>query len=118
MGRLGKRTRKGDERYKAVPDQYPNEGPIDLSVGYDELPRAAFAVWVRLAVATDEDLRGGRRHVAGVLGYSQRRSNEVLLQLERRGYISFIPNGPWQPTTIVIERKPEVRRGCRVVRSS
>ena len=116
MGRLGKKTRKGNERFKAVPDVYPGEGPIELAEGYETLSRAAFAVWLRLAVADDDDLHGGRGHIASMLGYSPRRSNEVLLQLERAGYISFIPNGPWQPTTIVIERRPAVRRGSRVVR--
>ena len=115
---LGKKRRKGDERFKATPEKFPDEGPVEISAAYDVLSRRAFAVWLRLAVASREDLHGGRGHLAQLLGYSQRRCNEVLLELERNGYVSFVPNGPWQPTTVVIERTPGIRRGSRFVRFS
>ncbi len=115
---LGKKTRKGNERFKATPDRYPDEGPVELSVAFDELPRHAFAVWIRLAIASKEDLHAGRSHLARMCGYSGRRFNDILLTLERRGFIRFIPSGPYRPTTVVIQRRPGLRTPHRFVRFS
>lgn len=114
---LGRKSKKG-ERVKALPDRYENEGPIDISEGYKKLSRVAFAVWIRLSVASREELHGGRQYVAKLLGYSQRRSNEVLLELERKGFIMFISNGPWQKTAIAITRKPLLKKSYNFTKFS
>ena len=114
---LGKKGKKG-ERIKALPDRFENEGPIELPEAYEKLSHVAFAVWIRLSVASREDLHGGRQYIADMLGYSQRRSNEILLELERKGFIMFMPEGPWQKTSIAIMRKPLLRRGASFTKFS
>lgn len=112
---LGKKKKKR-ERFKALPSVYVGEGPADIGDAYNELSRSAFAVWIKLSVVSDEDLHGGRQHLSGLCGYSERRFNEVLLELERSGYITFLPNGPYQPTTISISRKPLLKQGDKFTR--
>jgi hypothetical protein len=114
---IGKKSKKG-ERIKALPDRFENEGPIELPEAYEKLSHVAFAVWIRLSVASREDLHGGRQYIADILGYSQRRSNEILLELERKGFIIFMPEGPWQKTAIAIMRKPLLRRGANFTKFS
>lgn len=115
--RIGKRP-DGHERFKAVPDLYPNEGPCPLIDAYNQLTRKAFAVWIRLSLASPEELHAGRTKVALMLGYSKRQGDEVLRELERSGFIAFLPEGPWQRTTIVVARKPLIQRGHGFARFS
>lgn len=115
--RLGKRP-DGFDRIKASPDLFPNEGPCDITEAYDQLSRNAFAVWIRLSVAEQEELRSGRTNLAERIGYSTRQCNEVLRELDRKGFITFLPEGPWRRTTIVVTRKPLLQRGHGFVRFS
>lgn len=112
---LGKKG-DGQKRFKATAEHFPGEGPSSIADAYDALSRHAFAVWMRLAVASSLELKGGRTGMADVIGYSGRRANEVLLELERKGFVSFIVNGVYRPTEIVIERRPMICRGDRFVR--
>lgn len=108
--RIGKRP-DGQERFKASPDLYPDEGPCPIADAYGQLTRKAFAIWIRLSVAEPDELRAGRARVSRLLGYSKRQGDEVLRELERCGFITFLPEGPWQRTTIVVVRKPLLQRG-------
>ncbi len=108
--RLGKRV-DHKERTKAVPATYPNEGPCGLAEAYEQLTRAAFAVWIRMSVAERSELRMGRGKLSRLLGYSRRQGDEVLRELERKGFVAFIPHGPWRRTIVVVVRKPLLERG-------
>lgn len=114
-----KRLGLGDEeiRARATDDAYPGEGPCFIADGYAELTRSAFAVWVRLAVAEDEQLHAGRGELAKVLGYSRRQCNQLLRELELKGFIAPISDGPWQRTTVVLLRRPMISRGDRFMRA-
>jgi len=92
-------------RSKATASQYPNDGPATIPVAYSELTPPAFAVWLRLMVESRDVLRIGRRKLAGLLDYSEKRSNVILRELYLKGYVSFVPNGPGRPTEIIIERR-------------
>lgn len=108
--RIGKRP-DGHERAKAAPDLFPDEGPCPIADAYDQLTRRAFAVWIRLSVAEPDDLRAGRARLSDLLGYSRRQGDECLRELERKGFITFLPDGPWKRTSIVVARKPLLQRG-------
>lgn len=108
----------GHERHKATADLFPDEGPCPIADGYTELSRGAFAAWIRLCVAEPDDLRQGRQHLADLLGYSLRQSNELIRELERSGFIAVLPEGPWRKTVITIARKPLIQRGNRFARFS
>ena len=105
---IGKKKDK-EKRAKALPDTYPEEGPATIKEAYKTLSPPAFAVWMRLSVGKKEDLKSGRTNLSKLLGYSFRRSNEILLELARKGFICVLPNGPWRRTHIVILRKPLTR---------
>lgn len=108
----------GVKRRKATPDLYPDEGPCDIAEAYDQLSRGAFAAWIRMCVAERDDLRQGREHLAEVLGYSKRQSDELIRELERSGFIATLPEGPWRRTVITIVRRPLLQRGNRFTRFS
>ncbi len=115
---LGKRRSNKTRKCKALPENYPDQGPAKLDEAYGDLTRAAFATWIRLMVEPreNETLKKGRGKVARMLGYSQRRSNEVLLELSRKGYVSFIFNGSGKPTEVVIERRAMISSRGNFVR--
>jgi len=115
--KLGKKVDR-KERIKAVPSVYPNEGPCGLVEAYEQLSRPAFSVWIRLSVADPHELRQGRARLSRFLGYSRRQGDELLRELERTGFITFLPHGPWRRTVIVIVRKPLLERGHGFARFS
>lgn len=98
------------------PSDFEGLGPVRIEEAYSELSRNAFAVWMRLVVMEPDQLRG-RYEIARLLGYSPGRSNQVLMELKRKGYISFITHGkPFKPTEIFIERRPLVEARGKFVR--
>jgi hypothetical protein len=90
---------------KALPDRYPEDGPVSIPQAYSELSQEAFAVLLRLAVEPRDVLRRGRGKIARLLSYSERRSNEVLRELHHKGYVQFITGIPGTPTEIVLQRR-------------
>jgi hypothetical protein len=94
------------KKQKAVISTFQGFGPVRIEDAYDELTHHGFAVWMRLVVAETRELQQGRTKLAKWLGYSQCRSNTVLRELKRKGYISFVTNGAFRPTEVFIERKP------------
>jgi hypothetical protein len=64
-----------------------------------------------MAVAERRELRVGRAKLSLMLGYSRRQGDELLRELERKGFVQFIPHGPWRRTVIVIVRRPLLERG-------
>jgi hypothetical protein len=99
------------ERKKALPEMFPGEGPCSLIEAYEELSRPAFAIWIRMAVAEHDDLRAGRTKLTALLGYSRRQGNELLKELERKGFVTFLPGGRWRKTIVVIARRPLLAAG-------
>ncbi len=76
---------------------------------YDKLSQEAFAVWIRLHVVSDKQLKAGRSKIAHVLGYSEARSDAVLRELKLAGYITFQPgNRPATPTAITIHKRCKI----------
>lgn len=97
-------------RRKAKPAEY-GLGPIGIKEAYSELTRAGFAAWFRLVVEPPETLTRGRVHLAKVLGYSERRADDIFRELKRKGYIRLIrAHRPGLPTRVVIERRPLINR--------
>jgi len=115
--RLGKRIDR-KERKRATSDLFPDEGPCPLAEAYDELTRAAFAIWIRMSVADRGELRMGRGKLARMLGYSRRQGDELLRELERKGFVAFIPHGPYRRTVVVIVRRPLLEHGHGFARFS
>lgn len=112
---LGKKHKKG-YRKKALQNLYTEEGPIYIKDAYKILSTPAFSTWIRLSVASKKDLAGGRQHIANILGYSYTRSNSILLELKRNGFVLPIPNGPWKKTQFIVVRKPLLGSGHGFVR--
>lgn len=91
---------------------------INLAEAYDALSQEAFAVWMRLHVASDDEMKH-RGKIARMLGYSEARSNSILRELRLAGYVTFTP-GPYSgaPTTINLERRCKLGKRSRFVRLS
>lgn len=112
---LGKKRTRKSTKSKALPEAFPNEGPARLDEAYNTLTKAAFAAWIRMSAESEALV--GRGHVARVLGYSPRRSNEVLRELARKGFVSFITQ-TGKPTQVVIERRALISRRSNFARLS
>lgn len=80
--------------------------PTAIETAFDELTPKAFAVWVRLMLLDDEQLKMGRRRVTEIIGYSERQGNVILSELRDKGYIKII-KGPYPsfPSAIELSRK-------------
>lgn len=115
--RLGKRIDR-KERKRATPEFYPDEGPCPLAQAYEELTRSAFAIWIRMSVAGKGELRMGRGKLSRMLGYSRRQGDELLRELERKGFVAFIPHGPYRRTVVVVVRRPLLEHGHGFARFS
>lgn len=85
---------------------------------YGELSQEAFAVWIRLMIASDDELSRGRGWIAAnLLNYSEPRANTILRELKRKGYVEFKPD-PGRATTIIIKRRAKIVGRNRFVRLS
>ena len=63
-------------------------GRVDLRVAWQELRPSEFALWIRLCAEHPETLaRTTKTSLAELLGYSNRRLNELLVELEHVGYV-------------------------------
>ena len=98
------------------PATFEGFGPIRIAEAYEELTRQGFAVWMRLVIMEYNEL-SNRKVLAKVLGYSVARSNQILRELKRKGYISFIVGASWEPTEVVIERRPFLEGRGKFVRT-
>ena len=105
-------------RSKTTPELFPWEGPADIETAYSELSCPALAVWLKLLSYDSKTLKSGRCSLSKSLGYSQRRSNQILRELERKNYISFTTHGSGKPTEVVVERKLLIKSEYSVVRLS
>jgi len=104
-------------RLKATSEDFFGEGPVAIDTAYRELSHHAFSIWIRLMVATDDELRVGRRALAKFLGYGQHRSNAVLLELKHKGYVSWIVR-PGLPSEVVVMRRAKLPARSRFIRIS
>lgn len=111
------RQKADPRRRKPAVEDYPNDGPITIAGAYSELSAPAFGAWLRLLVEDVETLRRGRSACARILGKSVRRSNEILMELNRKGYVEFARGGPSRPTAIVINRRPLISARSGFVRT-
>lgn len=77
-----------------------------IEEAYQELSQEAFACWVRLMVATAEELGAGRGTIARLLNYSEGRSNAILRELKLKQYLRLEPGAyPGLPTSVVIVKR-------------
>lgn len=91
--------------------------PATIIEAYNELSQEAFAIWMRLLVATDTQLRQGRKSISSLVGYSEGRSNAILRELKLKGYIRFVRGDlPGIPTQIEIVRKALISGPAKVIR--
>jgi hypothetical protein len=111
------RGQKRFERSKAHPDEFPGHGHVELKKAFEELSSSAFALWLRIS-GEREALRSGRSAIAKLTGFSQRRISELMLELERKGYVGFSPGGGPIPDGIVIHRRCVIGADAGVVRLS
>lgn len=100
---------------KATESDFYGEGPVSIDRAYIELSHHGFAVWIRLMVAIDAELRLGRKRLAKLLGYGAHRSNAVLLELKHKGYISWIVR-PGLPSEVVILRRAKLPARSKFIR--
>jgi hypothetical protein len=98
-------------RSRIHPREYHGNEPISIQAAYALLSRRAFAVWIRLMAENPETLFAGRHRLAKLLGYSERRFSELLLELDRKGFVSLIrPERPGFVTKIVIARRAKINQ--------
>lgn len=89
---------------------------VGLIDAYNALSQEAFAVWMRLHVAAEDQLKH-RGKVAQMIGYSEGRSNEILRELRFAGYVSCTPGErPGMPTTVILERRCKIPGKTQFVR--
>lgn len=94
-------------------------GAIGLVEAYTALSQEAFAVWMRLHIASDQQLEAGRQELARLLGYSEGRSNVILRELRMKGYVHLRKaERPGLPTAVALVKRCKVGVGTRFVRLS
>lgn len=100
-------------------DRPEHDKPATIHEAYDELSQEAFAVWIRLTMATQHQLDSGRQKVAKILHYSEGRSNTVLRELRNKGYIRLMKGERiGTPTRIEFRRCPLISGRNRFVKLS
>lgn len=102
---------------KAHPDEFPGHGDVELGKAFDELTAQAFAVWLRIA-GEREACAEGRRALAEITSYSQRRVGEILQELENKGYVSFVRRPGASADGIIIHRRCVVSSRSGLIRLS
>lgn len=81
------RKRPSIQRRPAHLGEYQG-GRIDIHTAWQELRPSEFALWIRLCAEHPDTLAGTPKPVlAELLGYSHRRLNELLVELEHAGYV-------------------------------
>jgi predicted transcriptional regulator len=86
------------------------DGPSTLADAWRELRPIEFALWCRLCASDAPGLAEGRKTLAEKLGYSYRQLNQILRELDRKGFVSLVRNG--SVTQITIVRKAIVTTSC------
>jgi hypothetical protein len=105
------------EKKRATINDFPGFGPVGMQAAVKELSRSGFAVWAWLCSSDPKTLKTGRARLARSFGYSKDAFDDVLRELARKGYIAFIPHGPYRPTTITIERRMVIKIGGAIIRA-
>ena len=77
-----------------------------IEQAYDELSTRAFAVWIRLMVATPKELSSGKAKLAKICNYSVAGFYLVIAELHNKRYISYTGSTkPWQSHTIWLAKR-------------
>lgn len=97
-------------RSRATREDFPGEGPVEIAEAYKELSRPAFAFWLRMHVASPEEITMGRKKLARVLRTSVRNMSKWMLELKRKGYVDSSRKRP-KPERFAILRRAVVRNG-------
>jgi len=73
---------------------------------FDELSQEAFAVWIRLHVATEDQLCEGKRALGWMCNYSTGRFYKIMKELYCKDYVRYIkPDALGQPHTVVLHKR-------------
>jgi hypothetical protein len=103
---------------KATGTEYPHLGHVTVDEAHRELTPPAFVFWIRIMGET-EALKRGRRAVSRLTRYSFRRAEEILLELARKRYITFVPlKVGSRRDAIVIQRRLIIGANSGVIRLS
>lgn len=98
--------RRGQRQPPPPRDTYPTEG-IRIADAYADLPREAFAVWIRLSVMAPKNFSLGYRKLCSRFGYERHRFAEVIQKLQFKGYVRIERDeSPFGRCTIHIVRRP------------
>lgn len=111
------RTRYRMHKSKAHPSEYPKQGPASIAEAYEALTPQAFAVWVRMHTE-QQAMETGRSALAKVLKYSARRFSDLLNELERKGYVSFVRRPSPEPDGVILNRRCLIKANSGMVRIS
>lgn len=95
---------------------YGTKSHEGIAGAYAELSRAAFAVWIRLMIMTDDELSRGREHLSRELGYSEPGASLVLKELIRKGYIRMQSDGPFQPSKLILDKSLLLKGDDRIIK--
>jgi len=78
-----------------------------LDDAYEELTRAAFAVWLRMSADSTVVLQhSGVHNLAKRYGYARRGFFEVLRQLRNKGYVRYNTPPRGESISVTIARRP------------
>jgi hypothetical protein len=113
---LGK-TRYRMHKSKAHPSEYPGQGPATIQQAYEELSAQSFAVWIRMH-GEHQAMETGRSALAKILKYSVRRFSDLLNELERKGYVSFVRRPGAEPDGVILNRRCIIKATSGMVRIS
>jgi hypothetical protein len=80
--------------------QYPT-----IEQAYSELTYRAFAVWIRLMVATPDQLASGKKELSKVCNYSTSHFYTILNELHNKDYIRHTPAPLYRPHTIILHKR-------------
>jgi hypothetical protein len=117
MSSLG-RPRALRFKEKATLSEYPEIGHVTVEQAHRELTPSAFSFWMRIMGEADA-LRQGRRAVSRLTRYSFRRAEEILLELARKRYVTFVPlREGSRRDAIIIQRRLIVGANSGVIRIS
>jgi len=77
-----------------------------IEKAFNELSQEAFAIWIRLMMASPKQLKSGRTKLAEMTNYSEGRFSVILKELKNNGYVTIHPGPyPGTPSEIKLTRK-------------
>ena len=95
----------------------PIDEPTTIQVAYSELSKSAFSVWIRLLVASDEEMVGWD-NVSEAVSLSVPRAKVVLTELIRKGFLNSERKGRGGKSHFEIRRRAVLSGQNKFIRLS